>query len=75
MFPYNVHSPEIHNNNGYTIGNQLISKFPSIIDLGIIQDSKLLYNQHVDETHFVVKKVTKAVGVVIGTTTSLCPLN
>lgn len=52
-------------NFSYTMNNQLISKLNSIRDLGVIIDSKLLFDQHVNS---IVKKASKTLGFILRTT-------
>lgn len=52
-------------NYHYTINNNLLSKVTSMKDLGLIQDSKLLFDKHIDKA---VKKASKSLGFVIRST-------
>lgn len=49
----------------YTINSEIISKVGTMKDLGITQDSKLLYDQHID---IIVNKAFRALGFIIRTT-------
>lgn len=49
----------------YTINSESISKVATVKDLGIIQDSKLLYDQHIDD---IVNKAFRALGFIMRTT-------
>lgn len=46
----------------YIINNQTISNFTEIRDLGVIMDSKLIFNNHIDK---IVKKAYKLLGFLI----------
>ena len=49
---------------GYTLNGHRINRVNSIRDLGVILDSKLLFDQHIES---IVKKASKALGFIIRT--------